>query len=56
MLAYSKVATSISSGWWRKFAYENGPKIIKMMPTNYYDKFLAGLASGVVKEVESHDG
>lgn len=48
-MALSKVCTSIASGWWRAFAYENAFKILKLYPTDYWDKFQIGVANGVVK-------
>lgn len=47
--AFSKVCTSIASGWWRAFAYENAPAILKMYPEGYYENFQRGLTSGIVK-------
>lgn len=51
LFAFSKVCSSIASGWWRAFAYENAPTILKMYPEGYYEKFQAGLANGIVKAV-----
>jgi hypothetical protein len=48
-LSLSKVCTSISSGWWRAFAYENALDCLKLYPSNYWERFQIGLASGVVK-------
>lgn len=47
--ALSKVMTSITSGWFREFAYENGPEILKLYPEGYWEKFQRDVASGVVK-------
>lgn len=49
MFAYSKVATSITSGWFREWAYENGPQVLKAFPADFFDRFKEGLASGIVK-------
>ncbi len=49
LFAFSKVCTSIASGWWRAFAYEEAPAVLGMYPEGYYEKFQAGLQSGVVK-------
>ncbi len=49
LYALSKVCTSIASGWWRAFAYDNAPAILQMYPEGYYEKFQLGLASGIVK-------
>lgn len=47
--ALSKVCTSITSGWFRAFAYENLFKILKIYPENYFEKFQSALADGIVK-------
>lgn len=52
LFAFSKVCTSISSGYWRQFAYENGLDVLRLYPEDYYDCFLRGLGSGVVKEAQ----
>ena len=49
LFAFSKVCTSIASGWWRAFAYENAPTILTMYPEGYHEKFQLGLSSGIVK-------
>lgn len=51
LFAFSKVCSSIASGWWREFAYEEGPAILKLYPVGYHEKFLEGLKNGVVKNV-----
>lgn len=51
-VAFSKVCTSISSGWWREFAYENAMDCLKLYPQDYWDKFKKGLATGVVKSFD----
>lgn len=48
-IAISKVCTSISSGWWREFAYENCIDVLKMYSDTFMDKFNAGLEAGIVK-------
>lgn len=47
--AFSKVITSITSGFFRQWCYENAFDILKAYPSDYYEKFERGLASGVVK-------
>lgn len=47
--ALGKVCSSITSGWFREFAYENAPEIIKMYPMGYWDKFQEDTKSGLVK-------
>jgi|15BtaG_2_1085339.scaffolds.fasta_scaffold00884_5 hypothetical protein len=50
MLALSKVCTSITSGWWREFAYENVIDAVADYPKDYFSKFTQGLKSGVIKD------
>lgn len=47
--ALSKVCSSITSGWFRAFAYENALEILKLYPVNYWDKFQEDVKSGLVK-------
>lgn len=47
--AFSKVCTSISSGWWREFAYENALDCLKLYSDSYWNKFENGLTNGIVK-------
>ncbi len=52
-IALMKVCTSITSGWWRAFAYDHYYTVHNMYRQagldDYVDRFEAGLASGVVK-------
>lgn len=48
LLAYSKVITSITSGWFRQWGYENFPLIMKAYPENYFEKFKEGVSNGTV--------
>ncbi len=48
-IALMKVCTSITSGWWRAFAYENFYEAEKMYSDEYVAKFQAALAAGVIK-------
>lgn len=48
-MAYSKVASSITSGWFREFAYEDGLEIIKYWPSDYFERFKQGVANKTVK-------
>lgn len=50
LFALSKVCTSIASGWWRAFAYENGLDVLKRYPEGYYERFLDGVKTGLVRE------
>jgi hypothetical protein len=47
--ALSKVCTSITSGWFREFAYENAPIILQKFPSDYFDKFQKAVSEGNVK-------
>jgi hypothetical protein len=47
--AFSKVITSITSGFFRQWCYENAFEILKAYPTDFYEKFQKGLANGTVK-------
>lgn len=51
MLALSKVCSSITSGWWREFAYENIFSVIKMYDDQYLEKFKRGISTGIVKKL-----
>lgn len=48
-IAISKVCTSITSGWFREYAYENIFKVLKMYSDDYVQRFEEGLNAGVVK-------
>ena len=47
--AFSKVCTSITSGWFRNFAYENAPQILKLYPDGYWEKFQQDRQNGLVR-------
>jgi hypothetical protein len=47
--ALAKVCSSITSGWFREFAYENALEIIKLYPKGYWEKFQEDVKSGLVK-------
>ncbi len=49
--AFSKVLTSITSGWWRSFAYENALEALRMYPKGYWDRFQEAVKIGVVKKL-----
>jgi hypothetical protein len=49
--ALSKVCTSITSGWFREFAYENAFHVLKLYPNGYWEKFQEDVKSGLVKKV-----
>lgn len=47
--ALSKVCTSITSGWFRKFAYDNFDEVNRLYNQEYVDRFWAAVARGEVK-------
>lgn len=47
--ALAKVCSSITSGWFREFGYENILTILKMYPEGYWEKFQKDCAEGRVK-------
>jgi len=49
--ALSKVCSSITSGWFREFAYENALEVLKLYPENYWEKFQDDVKSGLVKKL-----
>lgn len=49
-MAHMKLATSISSGWFREFVWENYYKIQEMYNTEYLDKFYDALNNGRIKK------
>ena len=46
--ALEKVCTSITSGWFREFCWENYDRIVSMYDDAYYQRFQDALAAGVV--------
>jgi hypothetical protein len=48
-MALMKVCTSITSGWWREYAWESYDSVQALYSDSYVDKFQQGLESGVVK-------
>ena len=56
--ALEKVCTSITSGWFRKYAWENYYKVYEMHrndPMKFVDNFYRGLKEGVVNELQKSD-
>lgn len=47
-VALVKVCSSITSGWFREFAWENYSTLVSMYNKNYYKKFQQGLSNGTV--------
>ncbi len=50
LIALEKVCTSITSGWWREFAWEHYDDVLKMYNEKYVSKFWNGVRDGIVKE------
>jgi hypothetical protein len=48
-MALEKVCTSITSGWWREFAWENYHLAVGLYNKNYVDRFKASLADGKIR-------
>ena len=53
-IALSKVCTSITSGWFREFAYENYFDVLSMYNPRYLEKFDQALEEGIVKKVDAN--
>jgi hypothetical protein len=51
-MALEKVCTSIASGWWREYAWENYFKVLNMYRDDYVDRFKTALAEGIIKPYE----
>lgn len=50
MIAMEKVCTSITSGWFRDFAYDNYYTVLAMYSDDYVDKFEQGIKNGTVRK------
>lgn len=51
LFALSKVCTSVTSGWFREFSYENIVDVIKAYDSEYISRFEKALASGLVNKI-----
>lgn len=47
--ALMKVCTSITSGWWRDFAYNHYDQVLARYDETYVDRFWLGVSAGTVK-------
>ncbi len=55
--ALMKVCTSITSGWFREFAWEHYDRVQEMYEENYADRFWAAVEAGLVRKLpEENDG
>lgn len=52
-IALSKVCSSITSGWFREFAWENYHKVKSLYQKNYVERFWKDVESGLVKPIET---
>jgi hypothetical protein len=50
--ALEKVCTSITSGWFREYAWENYAKVRKLYSQEYVDRFYHSLAEGKVRNYD----
>jgi hypothetical protein len=48
-IALEKVCTSITSGWFREYAWENHERVQELYSDNYVDRFWNGVQNGIVK-------
>lgn len=48
--ALEKVCTSITSGWFREYCWENYDKIMDLYSPDYYNRFLLAVSKGQIKE------
>ena len=48
-MALMKCCTSIASGWWREFCWENYAEIRRCMPFDYWDNFQQRIMDGEIK-------
>lgn len=51
-MAHMKLATSISSGWFREYVWENYDKVQAMYSEDYVHKFYAALEAGKIRPFE----
>lgn len=49
VIALQKVCTSITSGWFREYAYENYDKVMELYSDDYVEKLKAGIQNGTVQ-------
>ena len=50
-MALAKVCSSVTSGYFRKFAYENAFEVIKKYPKNYFEKFQDAVKTGKIRRI-----
>lgn len=52
LIGLEKICTSITSGWFREFAWENYNTVVRMYNPNYVERFKQALAEGKIKPYE----
>ena len=50
LIALEKVCTSITSGWWREYAWEHYYQVLGMYSDDYVDRFQKALSEGKIRE------
>lgn len=53
LMALSKVCSSITSGWWREYAYEHIFEAVQAYDDTYLDRFNQAIQTGVVKPYDA---
>jgi hypothetical protein len=53
--ALQKVSSSITSGWFRAYAYEHYFEVLNMYDDNYTTKFWQAVDNGIVKKINNHE-
>jgi hypothetical protein len=51
VFALAKVCTTITSGFFRNYAYLNALKVLNKYPKNYYEKFLNAVEKAIIKKL-----
>ncbi len=49
LIALEKVCTSITSGWWREYAWEHYYQVLGMYNDDYIDRFQKALIEGKIR-------
>jgi len=52
LIALEKVCTSITSGWWREYAWEHYYQVLAMYSDNYVDRFQKALSDGKIRSYQ----
>lgn len=53
LIALEKVCTSITSGWWREYAWEHYYQVLGMYNDDYVDRFQKALSEGRIREYQN---